>query len=389
MFQPDFTLSVGSNLVGLIGTSNDTTTNDKSLRLSGVNGTGPWTLLNPDNTDGWASSATTYYINGVAYSGAGSLSTGWNILGGTRTNTTTGAFASPFSYFLGTEGYNNEARDFRGNIAAVAFYNRSLSAAEQLQNYNYFASRYIGTSSTKVPPVRYTKTGNVYVTGELNESDTIGVSITYNDNQISTSTAATNPVNLSYANIRIGQPSSNRIVAMFFAGGLNTPGIIATVTINGVTATKAVAAEAATNARYDEIWYATGVNGTEANVTITTAGAFSSNGYISTASIYNATITTPVATSTFSSLTNTNPNTSVGIAVGANSVLFAGYSSGARTNTGNVITWGSVIKQSEVGTTAVSTDAIGANIAPTTVTVSVSDTASTVNRPGLVVATWK
>lgn len=143
VFQSDFTLNTdGSGLVGLIAASTDATSSDKSMRFSGANGTGPWTLNNPDNTDGWASSATTYYINGVAYTGAGNILSGWNILGGHRTNTTNGAFASNFAYYLGTEGYSGGVRDFRGNIAAVAFYNRTLSAGEQLNNYNYFAVRY-------------------------------------------------------------------------------------------------------------------------------------------------------------------------------------------------------------------------------------------------------
>lgn len=142
VFQPDFTLNSDASLVGLIGTSTDATSSDKSLRFQNANGTGPWKTKNPDNTDGWASSTTTYYINGVASTtDAASLATGWNIFGGLRTNTTTGAFASNFAYYLGTEGYST-VRDFRGNIAAVAFYNRQLTAAEQLNNYNYFAVRY-------------------------------------------------------------------------------------------------------------------------------------------------------------------------------------------------------------------------------------------------------
>ena len=168
VFQPDFTLTTdGSGLVGLIGTSSDATGSDKSLRFLGANGTGPWTLRNPDNTDGWASSATTYYINGVASTTDGAaLSAGWNILGGLRTNTTTGTFASPFSYFLGTEGFTGAVRDFRGNIAAVAFYNRQLTAAEQLQNYTYFASRYIN----KNPAARIdTSQGNLFITGSFDE----------------------------------------------------------------------------------------------------------------------------------------------------------------------------------------------------------------------------
>lgn len=142
VFQPDFTLNSQASLVGLIGTSTDATGNDKSMRFSGADGTGPWTIRNPDNTDGWASSATTYYVNGVAYTGAGNLVSGWNILGATRTNTTTGAFASPFAYFLGTEGYSGGVRDFKGKIAACYMYNRSLTNAEQLQNYSALRYRF-------------------------------------------------------------------------------------------------------------------------------------------------------------------------------------------------------------------------------------------------------
>ena len=143
VFQPDNTLSTASGLSGLIGSSTDATNSDKSLRFVNVNGAGPWKTKNPDNTDGWASTATTYYINGVATTTDGaSLSTGWNIFGGYRTNQATGSFAAPFNYFLGLEGYSGDARQFRGNIAAVAFYNRQLSAGEQINNYNYFAGRF-------------------------------------------------------------------------------------------------------------------------------------------------------------------------------------------------------------------------------------------------------
>jgi len=142
VFQPDFTLSTSSGLVGLISSSTDATSSDKSLRLQNANGTGPWKTINPDNTDGWANSTTTYYINGVATTTSASLASGWNILGGHRTNTTNGVFAGNFAYYLGTEGYSGDLRDFQGNIAAVAFYNRQLTAAEQLNNYNYFATRY-------------------------------------------------------------------------------------------------------------------------------------------------------------------------------------------------------------------------------------------------------
>jgi hypothetical protein len=143
VFQPDFTLTSNANLVGLIAVSNDTTNSDKSLRFLGANGTGPWTIRNPDNTDGWASTTTTFYLNGVATTTDGTtLSSGWNILGGARTNTTNGAFASPFAYFLGTEGYSAAVRDFRGKIALCYMYNRALTANEQLQNFNAIKTRF-------------------------------------------------------------------------------------------------------------------------------------------------------------------------------------------------------------------------------------------------------
>ena len=141
VFKPDFTLTSDASLVGLVAVSNDATNSDTSLRLNGANGTGPWTTINPDNTDGWASSATTYYVNGVGSTGATNLPAGWVVLGGYRTNTTKAPFTANWTYYLGTEGYST-VRDFRGNIAAVAFYNRQLTSGEQINNYNYFAGRF-------------------------------------------------------------------------------------------------------------------------------------------------------------------------------------------------------------------------------------------------------
>ena len=141
VFQPDFTLTSDASLVGLIGVSTDATNADTSLRLGTANGTGPWTTINTDNTDGWASTTTTYYINGTGSTTSTALKSGWNVLGGARTNTSKAAWSSGFAYFLGTEGYST-VRDFRGNIAAVALYSRALTAQEQRQNYYYFGKRY-------------------------------------------------------------------------------------------------------------------------------------------------------------------------------------------------------------------------------------------------------
>ncbi len=143
VFFPDFSRLVGSNLASLVATSTSTSNQDKSLRLGNVNGTGPWQTRNPGNTDDWASSQTTYYINGTSSTSNASLGTaGWKILGGGRTNTSNGAFASNWAYYVGSGGISSENRGYQGRIALMCLYNRILSSSEQLQNYGALRSRF-------------------------------------------------------------------------------------------------------------------------------------------------------------------------------------------------------------------------------------------------------
>ena len=137
VFQPDFTLSGGSGLSGLLATSNNATGSDRSVRFENVNGTGPWNITgNPGNFGEWAyPTATSYYVNSTV---SNTLVSGWNIFGGYRTNQTT--FPANFSYFLGASGYNG--RGFQGKIAALYMYNRQLSSEERLQNFNALRGRY-------------------------------------------------------------------------------------------------------------------------------------------------------------------------------------------------------------------------------------------------------
>lgn len=135
-FYPDFSLASG--LAGLISNSTPAAASDDSLRFENVNGTGPWTLAsrNPGDINDWAyPTATTYYVNGTV---SNTLVSGWNIFGGYRTNQTN--FASPFAYYLGSSGY--PARSFQGRIAVALLYNRQLTAAEQLQNFNAMRGRF-------------------------------------------------------------------------------------------------------------------------------------------------------------------------------------------------------------------------------------------------------
>jgi hypothetical protein len=138
VIQPDFTTSSGdgSNLAGLISNGTPASATDVSLRFGGVNGTGPWSAPNPGNINDWAlGTATTFYRNGTV---SNILVSGWNIFGGYRTNQSN--FPLSFAYYLGSSGYPN--RGFVGKIAVVLLYNRQLSAAEQLQNYNALKSRF-------------------------------------------------------------------------------------------------------------------------------------------------------------------------------------------------------------------------------------------------------
>jgi hypothetical protein len=133
VLYPDFSLSSG--IVGLVATSAPAALGDRSLRFA--TGT-PWSLAarNPGNSNDWAyPSATNYYVNGVA---SNTLVSGWNIFGGARTNLS--SFPSTWSYFIGSSGYTG--RSFQGRIAACYMYNRVLTAAEQLQNFEALRGRY-------------------------------------------------------------------------------------------------------------------------------------------------------------------------------------------------------------------------------------------------------
>ena len=122
IFQPDFTVSGLAGLFGIPG--------DKSMRFYN----NAWEAPNPGNDDDWASSPTTFYVNGTASNQAVA---GWNVMGGVTTN---GAFSGATQLYVGTSGYEN--RNMQGKIAVVLMYNRTLTSQEQLQNYNYYRSRF-------------------------------------------------------------------------------------------------------------------------------------------------------------------------------------------------------------------------------------------------------
>ena len=125
IFQPDFT---AGGIVGLFGVPGD-----KSLRFYDP----PWAAANPGNDDDWAAGtfgATTFYVNGTVSNQAVA---GWNVMGGATTNP---AFSGPTQLYVGTSGYQN--RNMQGKIAVVLMYNRTLTEQEQVQNFNYYRTRF-------------------------------------------------------------------------------------------------------------------------------------------------------------------------------------------------------------------------------------------------------
>ena len=125
VFEPDFSVAGIAGLFGVPG--------DKSMRFYN----NAWQAPNPGNDDDWAAGtfgATTFYVNGTASDQAVA---GWNVMGGATTNP---AFSGPTQLYVGTSGYGN--RNMQGKIAVVLMYDRVLTAEEQLQNFDFYRSRF-------------------------------------------------------------------------------------------------------------------------------------------------------------------------------------------------------------------------------------------------------
>jgi hypothetical protein len=140
VMKPDF--SLGPTIayhVGLLAPDTGSGFSGNSLRFKGADGVGPWYWENPGNANDWMSSAGTIYNNGSSSSGNITFSSGWNILGGAKTNTG-GLFGSPWPYYIGSAAYNRWM--LKGKVAVVLLYNRELSQAEQRQNFNALKGRF-------------------------------------------------------------------------------------------------------------------------------------------------------------------------------------------------------------------------------------------------------
>jgi hypothetical protein len=122
ILQPNFGMGGIGGIFGVPG--------DKSLRVYN----NAWSLPNPGNGDDWASSSTTFYVNGQA---SNQMVAGWNIIGGASNNS---IFLTSRQLYIGTSGYEN--RHMNGKIAVVLMYNRVLTQQEHLVNYAHYKARF-------------------------------------------------------------------------------------------------------------------------------------------------------------------------------------------------------------------------------------------------------
>jgi hypothetical protein len=132
------TTSTISNLIGSFNYETFWGGGTSTLYAGNNNGDGYYTV----NSDITLSSGTWYYLS-LSFSGT----TGWTIYingvaHGTSATTNNRPNASTPQIF----SYNGNANQSTGKIAAAHVYTRALSAAEHLQNYNYYSTRYNGST---------------------------------------------------------------------------------------------------------------------------------------------------------------------------------------------------------------------------------------------------
>lgn len=202
---------------------------------------------------------------------------------------------------------------------------------------------------------------------------------------------------LTASNVDVGATSSGgfsrSLVVLYIGGGTsNTGRTFTSVTIGGVAATRAVQ-QASGALRFGEIWYASGVTNTLANITATFSGTFgiSQNAIFYTAAVYGLSSTTPITASAFTDSASTSSVLSATLTPSKAAVLFAAYSCG---NPGFFpsMTWTNANEVTEgvIPNNQMVTAATASNLANTsrTVTCQNANGSTTTNRPGLVVATW-
>jgi hypothetical protein len=134
------TTSVINNIIGATSQETFWGQGSNTIRAGNNNGDGYGAVLATSTL----ANATWYYVS-MTFNGT----TGWTlyingVASGTSATTTNRAAASTPQIF----SYGGNGNQSTGKIAVAHTYTRALTAAEHLQNYNYFSTRYNGSTPT-------------------------------------------------------------------------------------------------------------------------------------------------------------------------------------------------------------------------------------------------
>lgn len=174
VFQPDFSsfnYSGGHTLFSK-GPGVDYSMRFWSYNFSGLSNpnASAWGAPNlSTNTNDWLGT-NSLFLNGVNnQTGFAPLVYGWNVLGGA--GGTNGSGFGNFPYCLGAGA---AGRSFQGKIAVVLFYDRTLTSAEQQQNFDALKSRFAFASNAIITNVNASPSiPTITVTGDTCVNKTI------------------------------------------------------------------------------------------------------------------------------------------------------------------------------------------------------------------------
>lgn len=146
-----------------------------------------------------------------------------------------------------------------------------------------------------------------------------------------------------------GVAAGNRIVVLMFSiGNVNTSSFISSVTIGGVSATKAGGAPLFGSLAHTEIWYATGVSGTSGNCVLTYgggAGNSTQKQYLQTVALYGSLSSTNFSGGN-TEAANTSPTISNSLSVQSNDFVL-GIWRAAAVDAGSNTTWTGLTEQTD------------------------------------------
>lgn len=211
------------------------------------------------------------------------------------------------------------------------------------------------------------------------------ISYTYNG---TTNGSGTSVTQITITGVAFGSEAAGRIVVIVMSAGSNVTAQLSSVTIGGVSAT--IATQNTTSFRQNAIIYATVSSGTSGNVVLNYTASISSTPAIFAYSIYNATNSTHEAAQvSINDATGVSATRSVSLTYSNNSVVIGGYSAGAYDPLQS-LTWTNATIDSELEAgSAVNASASSLKTTGATTTFQVTSGDTSVNRPALVMASWR